>query len=86
MTLRERLDALMPVVHERFETEAFEEFCATHLGHLVEVASDWFTTDMAKDAVRQKVSALFPEHEVERFTQLFFDRIQTWRETEASAA
>ena len=85
MTLRERLDALMPIVHDRFETERFEEFCATHLAHLDEVATEWFATDMAKDAVRQKVAALFPEHEVEHFTDMFFARIQTWRETEGTA-
>ena len=54
-------------------------------GHLEEVATEWFATDMAKDAVRQKVAALFPEHEVEQFTDLFFDRIQTWRTTEGTA-
>lgn len=85
MTLRERLDALMPIVHERFETERFEEFCATNLGHLDEVASEWFATDTARDAVRQKVAALFPEEEVEAFTELFFDRIQTWRTDEGLA-
>ena len=86
MTLRERLDAMMPIVHERFETEAFEAFCAEHLGHLDEVAYAWFATDGARDAVRQKVNALFPEHEVEQFTDLFFDRIQTWREVEGKVA
>jgi hypothetical protein len=86
MTLRERLDAMLPIVHGRFETEAFEEFCAEHLGHLDEVASEWFATDSAKDAVRQKVRALFPEHEIEKFTSLFFERIQTWREVEGRVA
>ena len=33
----------------------------------------------AYDAVRQKVAALFPAHEVEQFTDLFWDRIQHWR-------
>jgi len=84
MTLRERLDALMPIVHERFETERFEEFCETHLGHLDEVAHEWFSTDMARDAIRQKVVALFPEHEVAGFTDLFFDRIQKWRAVEGA--
>ena len=40
---------------------------------------EFFATDEAKDAVRQKVAALFPAHEVEQFTELFWDRIQTWR-------
>jgi hypothetical protein len=86
MTLRERLDALLPIVHERFQTDAFEEFCATHLAHLDEVTSAWFATDAARDAIRQKVAALFPEQEVEEFTALFFDRIQQWRAIEGSAA
>jgi hypothetical protein len=86
MTLRERLDAVMPIVHERFQTEEFEEFCATHLGHLDEVAKAWFETDMARDAIRQKVSAIFPEHEIEEFTSVFFDRIQRWRKTEGAPA
>jgi hypothetical protein len=86
MTLRERLDALMPIVHERFETEAFEAFCDEHLGHLEEVASAWFGTDTARDAVRQKVASIFPEHEVEHFTGLFFDRIQQWRAIEGTPA
>lgn len=83
MTLRERLDAMMPVVHRRFETEQFEEFCDTHLGHLDAVATEWFATDTAKDAVRQKVAALFPEHEIEEFTEKFYGRIQKARAAEA---
>jgi hypothetical protein len=79
MTLGERLDALVPVARARFDTEEFEEFCATHLPHLDEVAHAWFGTDEARDAVARKVAALFPPHEVEPFTDLFFARIQEWR-------
>ena len=86
MTLRERLDALMPIVHRRFETERFEEFCEDHLAHLPEVARSFFTSADAKDAVRQKVRRLFPENEVEEFTDLFFQRIQSWVEIEGDSA
>ena len=58
--------------------EAFEEFCAEHLADLDDVTLEFFTTEVARDAVRQKVVSLFPEHEVEEFTDLFFDRSQTW--------
>jgi hypothetical protein len=61
------------------EADKFEEFCATHLKNLDEVAWEFFGSAEAKDAVRQKTAALFPAHEVERFTELFFDRIQQWR-------
>jgi len=86
MTLRERIDALMPLVRTRFDTDAFEEFCATHLAHLDEITHAWFATDDAREAVRRKVAALFPPHEVEEFTELFFSRIQQWRADEAEGA
>jgi hypothetical protein len=79
MTLKERIDALLPIVHARFDTEAFHEFCDRNLGHLHEVTHTWFGTDQARDAVRRKVAALFPPHEVDDFTNKFYDRIQEWR-------
>lgn len=75
----EKLDAYAAIAHARFETERFEEFCATHLSHLDEVAYEFFGTDEAKRAVREKVAALFPAHEVEPFTELFWGRVQKWR-------
>jgi hypothetical protein len=75
----EKLDGYARIAHERFETERFEEFCATHLGHLDEAAWELFGTDEAKQAVRKKVTALYPPHEVEEFTELFWARIQRWR-------
>jgi len=82
MTLRERIDALLPLAHDRFDTQEFKEFCFTHLSHLDEVAWEWFGTDEARDAVRRKVAALFPPHEVDEFTELFYSRIERWREHE----
>ena len=34
------------------------------------------------ELLRQKVAALFPAHEVEEFTELFYGRIQRWRAEE----
>jgi len=79
---REKLSAYAAIAHERFETEAFREFCLTQLRHLDELAYDFFASDVLRDAIRQKVTALFPEHEIDEFTQLFWDRIQLWREQE----
>ena len=79
---RERLSAYAAIARERFESERFGEFCATHLSHLDEVAAEFFSSDIARDAVRQKVSALFPEHEIEEFTELFWQRIQAALEAE----
>jgi len=78
-SFEEKLDAYAEVADARLGRVEFEEFSKTHLAHLDEVAWEFFGTDAAKDAVRAKVKALFPEHEWESFTELFFERIQKWR-------
>jgi len=79
MDLRERLALYARIANERLETERFAEFCATHLSHLDDVAWVFFSTDVARDAVHQKVADLFPANEVEEFTDMFWERIQRWR-------
>ncbi|MBL8972069.1 MAG: hypothetical protein JNK56_15910, partial [Myxococcales bacterium] len=79
---RERLKGYAKIANERMETERFNEFCAKHLSHLDEVALEFFATDVAKGYVRQKVAALFPQHEVHRFTEHFWGMVQFWRKTE----
>ena len=71
------------IAAKRLDTERFAEFCEKHLAHLDEVAWEFFGTDTAKEAVRSKVEALFPEHEHEKFTEHFWGLIQFWRKTEA---
>jgi hypothetical protein len=79
MPYRDKLRAYAAVAAERFDTARFDEFCATHLAHLDEVAWDFFGTPVARDAFRKKVAALYPEHEIELFTELFWNRVQHWR-------
>jgi hypothetical protein len=76
---REKLSAYAAIARERMDTDGFEEFCDTHLSNLDDVARDFFGTDRAKDAVRMKVQALFPEEEHDEFTELFWGKIQEWR-------
>ena len=79
----EKLARYALIARQRFDTDRFEEFCATHLAHLDEVAWEFFGTAAAKEAVRAKVAALFPAHEVEQFTEHFWGLVQFWRRTEA---
>jgi hypothetical protein len=79
MPFDDKLERYAAIADQRFETARFEEFCAKHLGNLDEVIWTFFGTEQAKDAVRQKVAALFPHHEVEQFTEHFWGRIQDWR-------
>ncbi len=76
---REKLRAYAKIAEERLDTARFEEFCAKHLANLDETALEFFGTPVARDAVRQKVTALFPPNEIEMFTELFWNRIQAWR-------
>jgi len=80
LPFRDRLRAYAAVARERLDADRFEEFCAKHLAHLDEAAWEFFATPRAREAVRLKVAALFPAHEVDSFTELFWSRIQTWRE------
>jgi len=75
----DKLKAYAALAEQRLEAGRFEEFCAKHLAHFDEVAYEFFASPEARDAVRQKVAALFPEHEIEQFTELFWSRIQAWR-------
>ena len=78
----EKVAAYAAIAETAFETARFEEFCDQHLGHLDEVAYQYFDGDEAMTVVREKVKALYPEHEIEEFTELFSSRIQLWRERE----
>lgn len=79
----DKLGQYAAVARERLDSERFAEFCDAHLGHLDEVVWEFFGTDTARGAVRQKVAALFPGHEVDSFTDLFWGRIQQWRDEHA---
>jgi hypothetical protein len=81
---RERLAAYAAIARARFDVDRFESFCAEHLGHLDEVADAFFASPAAKEAIRLKVAALYPAHEVEAFTELFWGRVQHWRATEGA--
>ncbi|MCZ8132512.1 MAG: hypothetical protein O9284_14605 [Steroidobacteraceae bacterium] len=83
-TYAARLAAYARLARAHFETDRFEEFCAKHLSHLDEVAWEFFGSQEARDAVRAKVSAIYPAHEIEPFTELFWQRIQHWRATEGA--
>ena len=80
----EKLGRYAAIARERLDAERFADFCAEHLPHLDAVADEFFASEQCRDAVRLKVTALYPEHEIETFTDLFFRRIQKWREVEAA--
>jgi hypothetical protein len=80
----EKLDEYAKLAFEYFEYERFGEFCETHLGHMDEVAHTFFGSDIVRDAIRQKVTSLYPEHEIDEYSELFWERIQKWRQEQAA--
>lgn len=79
-SFEEKVDAYVQIAQKRFDSDDFYEFCDKHLSHLDEVAHEFFGSQVVLDAVRQKVEALFPAHEVEDFTELFWERVQAGRD------
>jgi hypothetical protein len=82
-TFDEKLERYDALARAHFDTERFEAFCAQHLSQLDDIALDYFGTDEFRQAVRAKVAALYPKHEIEPFTDHFFGLVQFWRKTEA---
>lgn len=76
----EKLKGYAAIARERLQVDEFESFCDTYLGDLDQVLWDFFGTEMARDAVHQKVEVMYPDHEIEEFTEMFWQRIQDWRE------
>ena len=80
----DKLAAYVEIARKRFDIDDFESFCDTHLGHLDAVANDYFGSDSVRGAIREKVEALYPDHEHDEFTELFWNRIQDWRKLDSA--
>ncbi|MEE4192709.1 MAG: hypothetical protein V2I66_14105 [Halieaceae bacterium] len=85
-SFEEKLAGYTRLAKEHFDTENFESFCDTHLSHLDEVAQDFFQSDTARSAIQQKVEALYPAHEIDEYTELFWGRVQDSLREEAGTA
>lgn len=81
-SFEEKLDSYTQIAQNRFEADEFYEFCDKHLAHLDDVAHEFFGSETVHDAIHQKVESLFPAHELEEFTELFWTRVQAGRDDE----
>ena len=80
----EKMPGYVKLASAHFNVDEFESFCATHLSHLDEVANEFFASDIVLAAIGEKVESLFPEHEIDTFVELFWSRVQDWRQKEGS--
>ncbi|NNF17454.1 MAG: hypothetical protein HKN70_11970 [Gammaproteobacteria bacterium] len=76
----DKLAKYVKIASKRFDVDGFDEFCDKHLGHLDEVADNYFGSQEVQDAIREKVESLYPAHEHDQFSELFWNRIQQWRQ------
>jgi hypothetical protein len=83
LSFDEKLLKYDKVARDHFDADRFSDFCDEHLPHLDRLALEYFGTEEFRDAVRLKVSSLYPDHEVTQFTNHFFGLVQFWRKTEA---
>ncbi|MEM6925916.1 MAG: hypothetical protein AAF602_03220 [Myxococcota bacterium] len=67
------------IARDLLDADRFAEFRATHFADLQNQAQAYFATEDFRRVVREKVSALYPHHEIESFTALFFERVQQWQ-------
>ena len=81
LPLHEQLERYDAIARDLLDADRFEEFEATHFADLDERAQEYFATEEFHRVVQAKVVALYPHHEIEHFTQLFFDRVQQWQPT-----
>ena len=71
LSYEDKLKGYAKIARERLATTEFEAFSKAHLAPLEEAAFAWFRSDRCLDAIRQKVSHVFPAHEVDEFTGKF---------------
>jgi hypothetical protein len=69
------------IAHERWRPTASRSSAPPTLRTSTRSRGSSSAATAPSDAVRAKVEALFPAHEWDQFTELFWNRIQAWRRT-----
>ena len=57
-----------------------------HLRPLERAAMGWFRSEACRQAVRVKVAHIYPAHEVDAFTERFWQLVQKWCDDNQSYA
>ncbi|MEO6593327.1 MAG: hypothetical protein ABIP94_01080 [Planctomycetota bacterium] len=76
LSYRDKLKGYAKIARERMSADAFAEFCSKHMGPVEEAARKWFRSDNCCDAIRKKVTNMYPAHEVDEFSQRFWAIVQ----------
>jgi hypothetical protein len=74
----EKLAAYRRLTDEYFETERYQEFCASRLAHVDEMVLDWVASDEFDAMLVRTVRSTYPEHEHEAFLAHFRGLVGQW--------
>jgi hypothetical protein len=78
LSYEDKLARYRELADDYFQVDAYEEFCAQHLGHLDELAHEWFTSQDFDDVLVQTVTTTFPAHEHEHFVAHYRGLLGSW--------
>jgi hypothetical protein len=85
LTYAQKLAAYRELTDEYFETERYQEFCATKLGHVDEMVHEWVASPEFDELLVDTVRATYPEHEHDRFVAHFRGLLGAWVRDRAAA-
>jgi hypothetical protein len=83
LSYAEKLREYRRLADAYFETEKYEEFCATALPHLDEIVYNWVDSAEFDDMLVDTVRAGFPPHEHEQFIAHFRGLLGLWVKDES---
>jgi hypothetical protein len=63
----EKLDAYRALANAYFESERYQDFCATRLAHVNEIVLDWVASPRFDELLVQTVRSVYPAHEHDQF-------------------
>jgi hypothetical protein len=73
-----KLAAYRQLADDYFQVDAYKEFCDRHLGHLDEIAHDWFGSAEFDELLVRTVTDTFPAHEQEHFVAHYRGLLAAW--------
>ncbi len=74
----EKLAAYRALTDDYFQQDAYDDFVATHLGHIDEVMLDLVDSEWFDGLLVRTVQQTFPEHEHERFVDHYRGLLSAW--------
>jgi hypothetical protein len=84
-TYEERISTYRAMADDYFEAERYEEFVATQLGELDEVAHSYFTSSDFDHLLVETVKSTFPAHEHDQFVAHYRGLFALWAADNAKA-